>query len=85
MEDSYYTMCVKIMLYLIAPTKIIITTDKKEQIFKNQYLQSTKDDLVFYTGVMTYECAAITLESYKSCFPEYEHEIKHIKQTHELD
>ena len=73
------------MLYPIPPTKIIITTDKKEQIFKNQYLQSTKDDLVFYTGVMTYECAAITLESYKSCFPEYEHEIKHIKQTHELD
>ena len=73
------------MIYLTAPTKPIITTDKKEQIVKNQYLKSTKDDLVFYTGVMTYECAAITLESYKSCFPEYKHEIKHIKQTHEVD
>ena len=73
------------MLYQTAPIKPIITTDKKEQIVKKQYLQSAKDDLVFYTGVMTYECAAITLQSYKSCFPEYEHEIKHIKQTHELD
>lgn len=44
------------MLYLIAPTKIIINTDKKEQIFKDQYLKSSKDDLFFYTGVMTYEC-----------------------------
>lgn len=25
------------------------------------------------------ECAAMTLQSYKSCFPEYKHEIKHIK------
>lgn len=73
------------MIYLTAPTKPIIITNKKEQIFKNQYLQSTKDDLIFYTGVMTYECAAMTLQSYKSCFPEYKHEIKHIKQVQELD
>ena len=73
------------MIYLTAPTKPIITTDKKEQIVKNQYLKSTKDDLVFYTGVMTYECAAITLESYKSCFPEYEHEVKIINLVHELN
>lgn len=73
------------MIYLAAPTKPIITTDKKEQIFKNQYLQSIKDALVFYTGVMTYECAAITLESYKSCFPEYEHEVKSINLVHELN
>ena len=73
------------MIYLTAPTKPIIITNKKEQIFKNQYLQSTKDDLIFHTGVMTYECAAITLQSYKSCFPEYEHEIKNIRQEQELD
>jgi hypothetical protein len=72
------------MLYQTAPTKPIITTDKKEQIFKNQYLKSTKDDLVFYTGVMTYECAAISLESYKKCFPGYEHEIKNINLQQEL-
>jgi hypothetical protein len=71
------------MLYLIPPTKPIIITDKKERIVKNQYLQSIKDDLVFYTGVMTYECAIITLESYRKCFPEYEHEIKHIKIIHD--
>ena len=73
------------MIYLAAPIKPIIITDKKQQIVKNQYLQSTKDDLIFYTGVMTYECAAITLQSYKSCFPEYEHEIKHIRQEQELN
>ena len=73
------------MIYLAAPIKPIIITDKKQQIVKNQYLQSTKDDLVFYTGVMTYECAAITLQSYKSCFPEYKHEIKNIRQEQELD
>ena len=73
------------MIYLVAPIKPIITTDKKQQIVKNQYLKSTKDDLVFYTGVMTYECAAITLESYKSCFPEYEHEVKNINLVHELN
>lgn len=73
------------MLYTIPPIKPIITTDKKEQIFKNQYLQSTKDDLIFYTGVMTYECAAITLQSYKSCFPEHKHEIKNIRHEQELD
>ncbi|MDD2290639.1 MAG: hypothetical protein PHV52_00035 [Aliarcobacter sp.] len=72
------------MIYLIAPTKPIIITDKKQQIVKNQYLQSSKDDLVFYTGVMTYECAAITLESYRSCFPEYEHEMKSINLQQEL-
>lgn len=72
------------MIYLTAPTKPIIITNKKEQIFKNQYLKSTKDDLVFYTGVMTYECAAITLQSYKSCFPEYEHEVKNINLQQEL-
>lgn len=73
------------MIYPIAPTKPIIINDKKEQIVKNQYLKSTKDDLVFYTGVMTYECAAITLESYRSCFPEYKHETKSINLQQELD
>jgi hypothetical protein len=72
------------MLHLAAPIKPIITTDKKEQIVKNQYLKSTKDDLVFYTGVMTYECAIITLESYRSCFKEYKHEIKNINLQQEL-
>ena len=33
------------MLYITAPTKPIITTDKKQQIVKNQYLKSTKDDM----------------------------------------
>ena len=73
------------MLYLTAPTKPIITTDKKQQIVYNQSLKSTKVDLVFYTVVMTYECATITLESYKNCFPEYEHEVKNINLVHELN
>jgi len=72
------------MIYLVTPTKPIIITDKKQQIVKNQYLQSTKNDLVFYTGVMTYECAAITLESYQNCFPEYKHQIRNINLQQEL-
>lgn len=66
------------MLYLTSPTQSIIINDKKTQIVKNQFIQSKKDELIFYTGVMTYECAFITLESYKSCFPEYVHEMKSI-------
>jgi hypothetical protein len=72
------------MLYPAAPTRPIITTDKKEQIVKNQYIKSKKDELIFYTGVMTYECAIITLESYRNCFKEYEHEMKNINLQQEL-
>uniref|UniRef100_UPI004048DFC0 hypothetical protein n=1 Tax=Aliarcobacter sp. TaxID=2321116 RepID=UPI004048DFC0 len=72
------------MIYPIAPTKSIIINDKKEQIVKNQYIKSNKDELIFYTGVMTYECAIITLESYRNCFKEYEHEMKSINLQQEL-
>lgn len=72
------------MIYPIAPIKPIIINDKKTQIVKNQFIQSKKDELIFYTGVMTYECAILTLESYRSCFKEYEHEMKSINLQQEI-
>lgn len=72
------------MIHLSAPTKPIIINDKKEQVVKNQYIKSTKDELIFYTGVMTYECAILTLESYRNCFPEFKHEMKSINLKQEL-
>lgn len=65
--------------------KLEIDLELMEKIFEFADFNNPKDDLIFYTGVMTYECAAMTLASYKSCFPEYEHEIKHIRQEQELN
>lgn len=72
------------MIYLTPPNKPIIINDKKEQVIKNQYISSTKDELIFYTGVMTYECAVITLKSYRNCFPEFEHKMISINLKEEL-
>lgn len=72
------------MIYLTPPNKPNITNDKKEQVIKNQYISSTKDELIFYTGVMTYECAVITLESYRAAFPEFEHKMISINLKEEL-
>ena len=71
------------MIYLTAPTKTVIAIERKEQIVKNRYIESIKDGKAFYTGVMTYECAYITKESYDSCFPEYTHEVKYVKDNEE--
>lgn len=72
------------MIYLTSPTKPIIINDKKEQIVKNQYISSTKDELIFYTGVTTYECAVVILESYRAAFPEFEHKMISINLKEEL-
>ena len=71
------------MIYLLPPKRAIVTTTKKEQIVKDQFIKSTKKDLVLFTGVMTGECIEATLKSYKSCFGDYKHEVIYLKVEYE--
>lgn len=59
------------------PAKAESERTKQELFIKNQYIKSIGKEMTLYTGVMTRECAEVTLESFKSGFPMYEH-TKHI-------
>ena len=60
------------------PKNPVVKMEKDVQIVKDKYIESKNSTFTLYSGVLTFECAQLTLKSYESAFPTYKHKIEHL-------